>query len=625
MSAAPRPKRLGRARSGAGPGAPLSAVQRAASALSPERRPADCLALAERRFDMLVIGGGVTGAGTALDAATRGLSVGLVEAQDWASGTSSKSSKLVHGGLRYLQMLDFHLVREGLKERALLLQQLAPHLVRPVPILYPLRRPVLDRAYVGAGVGLYDLMGYTLGGERGGLPWHKHLSRSAAMQAAPALRAGALTGAIVYHDGQVDDARFVVELVRTACAFGAVAVNRMAAVGFLREEGRVSGALLRDVETGQQIAARARVTVIATGAWAEETEALAGHDRALRVRPSKGVHLVVPRERLALSTGLIMPTERSVLFVLPWGRYWLVGTTDTDWVYGKGSPLATSADVAYLLGELNSVLSDPLGPDDVVSVFAGLRPLVAGKGVVRGPGEGHGGATRKPVPPAEDEASSTKVSREHSVGAPAPGLVVVSGGKYTTYRVMARDVVDVAFADPAFSGDGHSPPSVTEKTPLLGARRFDECWAQREELSSRYGVAEEQVERLLHRYGSQSPQVLELTVGQPALAQPLEGADDHLAAEVVYAVSHEGARHLEDVMARRTRLAISSPRAGLASAEAVSRLMAPLLGWDDGQRRAELTDYRRQVDLLFEAATAATDDEEASRWAAKVAPLMPPP
>ncbi len=386
--------------------------------------------LGSRELDVLVDGGGITGAGIALDAATRGLSVGLVEAQDWAAGTSSRSSKLIHGGLRYLQMLDFHLVRQGLKERALIMQRLAPHLVRPVPIMWPLRKPVVERAYVGAGIALYDLLGLAVGSGRG-LPLHRHLSKRAALALAPALRADALAGAILYYDAQVDDARYVVEVVRTAVSFGAVAVNRAKAVGFLREGERVVGAVLRDTETGEELEARARMSVIATGAWTEETEGLAGRERAMRVRPSKGAHLMVAREKLALSSGLIVRTDRSVLFVLPWGEHWLIGTTDTDWEYGKARPLATSSDVDYLIAQVNCVLAEPLTRDDVEATFAGLRPLVAGSGVVRGPGEGQGKG---------GSAQTPKLSRDHAIGRPAPGLVVVSGGKYTTNPGASRPI-----------------------------------------------------------------------------------------------------------------------------------------------------------------------------------------
>ncbi|HXW79677.1 MAG TPA: glycerol-3-phosphate dehydrogenase/oxidase, partial [Acidimicrobiales bacterium] len=405
--------------------------------LSPERRRHDWASLGAGSFDVLVVGGGITGAGTALDAAARGLSVALVEAQDWASGTSSRSSKLVHGGLRYLEMLDFRLVHEGLRERALLLQRLAPHLVRPVPILWPLRRPVFERAYVGAGIALYDLLGLSTGTGRG-LPLHRHLSRSRTLATAPGLRAEGLAGSVLYYDAQVDDARYVVNVVRTAVSMGATALNRATATGFLWEGDRVTGAVVRDTETGHQVEVKARVTVLATGAWTEETEALAGRQRAVQIRPSKGAHILIPREKLALSTGLITRTDRSVLFVLPWGEQWLIGTTDTEWDYGKARPLATAGDVDYLVAQVNAVVATPIRRDDVQAVYAGLRPLVAGTGVVRGPGEGKGGGRPR---------GTTRVSREHAVGRPSPGLVVVSGGKFTTYRVMAADTVDAAVSE----------------------------------------------------------------------------------------------------------------------------------------------------------------------------------
>ena len=330
------------------------------SQLSPARRDRDLARLASAPLDVLVVGGGITGAGTALDAVTRGLSVGLVEAQDWAAGTSSKSSKLIHGGLRYLEMLDFRLVHEGLRERALLLRHLAPHLVHPVPILWPLRHPVTERAYVGAGIALYDLLGLSTGTGRG-LPVHRHLSKAGALALAPGLRPDLLTGAILYYDAQVDDARYALTVVRTAAGWGAATANRVAAVSFLREGERIVGAVLRDEETGSEFVARARVTVIATGAWTEVTEGLAGRQRAVQVRPSKGAHLVVARDKLALSTGLITRTASSVLFVLPWGEHWLIGTTDTDWDYGKSRPLTTVSDVDYLLAQVNAVVAQPLG------------------------------------------------------------------------------------------------------------------------------------------------------------------------------------------------------------------------------------------------------------------------
>ncbi len=560
---------------------------------------------------MLVVGGGITGAGTALDAAARGLSVGLVDAQDWASGTSSRSSKLIHGGLRYLEMLDFRLVHEALRERALLLGRLAPHLVHPVPILWPLRRPVIERAYVGAGIALYDLLGLSTGTGRG-LPLHRHLSRRRAMAMAPGLRPDVLKGAILYYDAQVDDARYVVDVVRTAAALGAAVANRVAAVGFLREAGRVTGAVLRNEETGAEFEARARATVIATGAWAEETETLAGQGRAVQVRPSKGVHLVVPRQKLSLSTGLITRTERSVLFILPWGEHWLIGTTDTDWDYSKSRPLATVADVNYLLAQVNAVAAKPLARGDVEAVFAGLRPLVAGAGVVRGPGERGGGGTG---------AQTAALSREHAIGQPAPGLVVVSGGKYTTYRVMAADAVDAIVGEGLF-GAG---PCRTDRVPLIGADGFVACWDRRDLLAQERGVPVAQFERLLRRYGSLTAQVLAATADRPSLLAPVAGAAGYLRAEVVYAATHEGARHLDDVLFRRTRAAIETNDAAIASAPEVAQLLAPVLGWDKATEAAELEEYRRQAGLVRVAASGARSDEEAARLASATPSLLPFP
>ncbi|HUC15866.1 MAG TPA: glycerol-3-phosphate dehydrogenase/oxidase [Acidimicrobiales bacterium] len=582
-----------------------------ANALSPGRRRDDMARLGSGELDVLVVGGGITGAGIALDAATRGLSVGLVEAQDWAAGTSSRSSKLIHGGLRYLQMLDFHLVRQGLKERALIMQRLAPHLVRPVPIMWPLRKPVVERIYVGAGIALYDLLGLAVGARRG-LPLHRHLSKRHALALSPGLRPDALAGAILYYDGQVDDARYVVEVVRTAVSSGAVAVNRAEAVRFLREGERVVGAVLRDTETGEELEARARVNVIATGAWTEETEGLAGRDRAVRVRPSKGAHLVVAREKLALSSGLIVRTDRSVLFVLPWGEHWLIGTTDTDWEYGKARPLATSSDVGYLIAQLNRVLAQPLAREDVEATFAGLRPLVAGGGVVRGPGEGQakGGPTQTP-----------KLSREHTIGRQVPGLVVVSGGKYTTYRLMAAEVVDAAVADGSF----RPSRSQTGDIPLLGAIDYHGNWDRRHALAAEHGIGLARAEHLLHRYGGLVGEVLSPIRTAPRLAGPVEGAPGYLQAELVYAVTHEGARHLEDVLMRRTRIAMETSDGGVGSALAAAQLLAPLLGWDDATLAAEVEDYRSQVALGYRAASRASDDAGAARLAEEAPARLPLP
>jgi glycerol-3-phosphate dehydrogenase len=290
------------------------------SRLGPAERQAALDAAAGQELDVVVVGGGVVGAGAALDAVTRGLSVGLFEARDWASGTSSRSSKLIHGGLRYLEMLDFALVREALRERGLLTQRLAPHLVRPVPFLYPLKHRGWERLYAGAGVALYDTMGVSSGNARG-LPHHRHLSRRGALRQCPSLRRDALVGAIQYYDAQVDDARHTMTVVRTAAAYGALCASRARVVGFLREGERVTGVQVRDLESGATLEVRARQVVNATGVWTDDTQQMVGERGQFHVRASKGIHLVVPRDRIHSATGLILRTETSVLFVIPWGRW----------------------------------------------------------------------------------------------------------------------------------------------------------------------------------------------------------------------------------------------------------------------------------------------------------------
>ncbi|MEV8043094.1 glycerol-3-phosphate dehydrogenase/oxidase [Streptomyces griseoluteus] len=541
--------------------------------LDPAQRAGALAEMAERELDVLVVGGGIVGAGTALDAATRGLSTGLVEARDWASGTSSRSSKLIHGGLRYLEMLDFPLVREALKERGLLLERLAPHLVKPVPFLYPLQHRGWERLYAGAGVALYDVMSMARGHGRG-LPTHRHLSRSRALRVAPCLRKDALVGALQYYDAEVDDARFVATLVRTAASYGAKVANRARVTGFLREGERVVGVRVEDVEGGGEYEIRARQVVNATGVWTDDTQGLVGERGQFHVKASKGIHLVVPRDRIHSSTGLILRTEKSVLFVIPWGRHWIVGTTDTEWDLDKAHPAASSADIDYLLEHVNSVLAVPLSRDDVEGVYAGLRPLLAG----------------------ESEATS-KLSREHTVAHPVPGLVVVAGGKYTTYRVMAKDAVDAA----VHGLDRRVADSVTEDIPLLGAEGYPAMWNARERIAERSGLHVARVEHLLNRYGSTADQLLDLIAADPTLGEPLRHADDYLRAEIVYAASHEGARHLDDVLTRRTRISIETFDRGTRSAREAAELMAPVLGWDEDQIAREVEHYEKRVEAERES------------------------
>jgi glycerol-3-phosphate dehydrogenase len=558
------------------------------AALSPAGRETALAALEHgAELDVLVVGGGVVGCGAALDAVTRGLRTGLVEARDWASGTSSRSSKLIHGGLRYLEMLDFRLVAEALAERSLMLQRLAPHLVRPVPFLYPLQHRGWERAYIGAGIALYDSMSLLSGAvsrrEGVGLPHHRHLTRRQALREAPALRREALVGAVQYWDAQVDDARHTVTLARTAATYGALCANRARVVGLLRQGERVTGAVVRDLETGRVLEVRARQVVNATGVWTDDTQALAATRGRFEVRASKGVHLLVPRDRIQSSTGLILRTPSSVLFVIPWGRHWIIGTTDTDWALDKSHPAVSARDVEYLLEQANRVLVSPLRKEDVEGVYAGLRPLLAG-----------------------ESDSTSGLSREHTVAHPVPGLVVVAGGKYTTYRVMAQDAVDEAVR----ALDAKVPASVTAHVPLVGAEGFAALWNQRRSLAQRSGLHLARVEHLLGRYGSLVHEVLALLEDDRSLAEPLPGADDYLRVEVVYAVQAEGARHLDDVLTRRTRASIESWDRGVDAAGVVARLMARPLRWDDEHVEREVEHYLARVAAELEA-QEQPDDETA--------------
>jgi glycerol-3-phosphate dehydrogenase len=539
-------------------------------ALDARERGAVLDRLAAERFDVLVIGGGVTGTGAALDAASRGLRVALVEARDLASGTSSRSSKLIHGGLRYIQQFDFKLVYEALRERDLLISKLAPHLVRPVSFLYPLHKKVVERPYVGAGLALYDAME----GARRPVPHHRHLTARGARKRAPALSPSRLAGGMLYYDAQVDDARYTLTVARTAAAHGAVIATRVSVVGLPRgPDGiRVTGARVRDEETGREFDVTADAVVVCAGVWTDLVHDLAGVRAGYRVRMSKGVHIVVPRDAVDADTGVILRTDKSVLFFIPWAEHWIVGTTDTDFSGDRADPVATEEDIEYILAAANRVLARPLTRADVIAVYAGLRPLVD-------PREGNGA---KPT---------TKLSREHVVDVPVPGLASIAGGKFTTYRLMAQDVVDAAAA-----GLGREVPgSVTDQVALLGADGLAAVQPAAGRLAEDYGVPRETVEHLLGRYGTLATEVLGLVRAHPGLARPLAEGHPYLRAEVAYAVTHEAALHVEDVLMRRTRLFIESADAGTAAAAEVSAIMGRLLGWSRRRRAAET---RRYLDLV---------------------------
>ena len=530
--------------------------------LSPERRRHDLQRMRDETFDIVVIGGGVTGTGIALDAATRGLTVALVEQRDYAAGTSSRSSKLIHGGLRYLEQLNFSLVQEALKERGLLLNELAPHLVKPVSFIYPLKHPVWERVYAGAGVLLYD----TLGGAKQ-LPRHQHLTRRKAMELVPSLRKDALVGALRYWDGQVDDSRHTMEIARTAAAYGAAVANSARVTGLIREGERVVGASIRDQEGGQDIDVRGRQVINATGVWTDNIQELVGRGK-IQVRASKGIHIVVPKDRIHGDSGLILRTESSVLFIIPWGHHWLIGTTDTDWNLDLAHPAASGTDIQYLLDQVNRVLQTPLTHEDVEGVYAGLRPLLSG----------------------ESEASS-KLSREHAVAQTAAGLITIAGGKYTTYRVMAKDAVDLAVR----SLPQRVPACVTDRTPLLGAEGYHALWNRRTRIAEETGLHVTRIEHLLNRYGSMITEVLALIDERPELAAPIAGADIYLKVEAVYAAQNEGVNHLDDFLTRRTHISIETFDRGLAAAQDVAPLIGQVLGWDDAASAREIEHYQARV------------------------------
>ena len=516
-------------------------------------------------FDLLVIGCGVTGAGVALDAASRGMKVALVEQRDVASGTSSRSSKLIHGGLRYLEQFNFSLVKEALRERSLLLDTVAPYMVHPIRFLYPLQHRVWERFYVGAGVMLYDILA-KLGDNK--LPWHRHLTRTGALAEIPALDPKSLVGALQYYDASVDDARHTLAVARTAAKLGAKVVTSMRVTGFMQEGDRVTGAKAKCLETGAELEIKARHVVNATGVWTDLVEELAGSD-TVDVTASKGIHIVVPKELIESNSGMIIRTEKSVLFMIPWGQHWIIGTTDTKWTLDKAHPAASQSDIEYILERLNSVLAVPIVESDIVGVYAGLRPLLTG----------------------ESDATS-KLSREHAVWATAPGLTTVAGGKYTTYRVMAEDTVDAVLEDLG----GGFPGSATESVPMIGVDGYEALWTGRARLAEEHGLNQDQVERLLRRHGAGVMEILEIVKTHPALAAPLPGSEDYLLAEAAYAVAAEGALHLDDVLTRRTRISIEAEDRGLAAASAIAPLMAEVLGWDEPAVSRELEHYRARVE-----------------------------
>ncbi|MEI8214486.1 MAG: glycerol-3-phosphate dehydrogenase/oxidase [Actinomycetota bacterium] len=541
------------------------------SQLNPQQRAAALTSLATEEFDILIIGGGVNGVGAALDAVTRGLKVALVESHDFAAGTSSRSSKLIHGGLRYLEQYDFKLVREALRERELMVSTQCPHLVKPVSFLYPLTEKVKERTYVGAGLALYD----ALRGMKRALPSHKHLTGKTIAAISPSLRQDIITGAIRYFDAQVDDARHTMMIARTAARHGAVMATGVRVEDLIRNGKRVTGVVAVDTATKKKITISAKATIMCAGVWSDELHAKFELTPGYTVAMSKGVHIVLPGDAIKSQDGIILKTPVSVLFLIPWGDKWIVGTTDTPYDGDRANPRATQEDVQYILDQANRVLEPQIKADDILGVFAGLRPLVANK---------TGSAT-------------TKLSREHTVDRPAPGFVSIAGGKYTTYRVMAKDAVDLAVLDLRRLVN----ESVTDKLPLIGADGYFALVQQTSKISEKYSISEATVTHLLDRYGSLIEEILEIIDADSSMAQRLIPELPYIKAEILHAVTHEGALSVEDVLLRRTRISFEAFDGGVDVAADVAKIIGAQLGWGAKERSASVDSFIELMEKEEEA------------------------
>ncbi|HLN17755.1 MAG TPA: glycerol-3-phosphate dehydrogenase/oxidase [Acidimicrobiales bacterium] len=551
--------------------------------------------LGREHFDVLVIGGGITGAGVALDAASRGLRVALVDKGDFASGTSSKSSKMVHGGIRYLTQRELRLVYENLAERQRLLDN-APHLVSPLPFLIPLFghdgvvAKTVARSYSSALL-LYDATGGLRIGNH-----HRRVDREVALEHLPLLRTDRLVAGFLYFDARADDARLALTVVRTAVLdFGAVAANYAPVTGFLTDVGgRVVGARVEPVGATEALEVRASVVVNAGGVWADEVRALdEGHDpRSLR--PAKGVHVTVPLDRLPCDIAAVLPVpkDRRSIFVVPWPEAGFVylGTTDTSYAGPLDDPLCTGDDVDYLLGTANAATTAGLTRADVTGVWAGLRPLLA------------------PQDPAEQLSERTAdLSRRHAVFSAPSGLVTVTGGKLTTYRKMAEDTVDEVARQLRGRAIGRC---VTKRLALRGAPKTGgQPWT-----ADHRGLAPAALAHLRARYGTEAGEVLRSAEGRPELLTPLVDGLPYLGVEFVHAVRREMARSLDDLLARRTRAVLLDARASAAAAGAVARLVTPELGWDEATAAAEVARFTAFTRHTLEA--AGLDDLDALRASA---------
>ncbi len=535
-------------------------------------------ALSGETWDLLVIGGGITGAGVARDAAGRGLRVALVEAGDLAHGTSSRSSRLIHGGLRYLETLDFRLVFEASAERRRLLA-LAPHLVHPLPFLFPVfRRGPVGRRKLQAGMWLYDGLSLFRNIAR-----HRMLSRKAVAEAEPALRTDDVVGAALYYDASVDDARLSLANARGAHEAGAAVVPHAAVVGFMRDGAWVTGARVQDRLGGAVAEVRARVILNATGPWSDVVRRLADPRAKPRLRPTKGVHIMVPRERLQNRNAITFrsPVDGRVMFVLPWGDFSYVGTTDTDYHGAPDDVRADEADVRYLLDSANSIFpAARLTGEDVVSTWAGLRPLLA-------------------PPDTEGGRSESATSREHEIWTDRTGLLNVAGGKLTTYRVMAAEAADAA-AELLFERHGVvSAASGTADLPLPAAPHgpWDDFAAGVRSAAAGVGLDEAAAIHLARYYGDEAAAVLAEIRRDPALGTRLVPSLPYLRAEIAWAVRNEMTLTLEDLLVRRMHIFYEARDGGLDVAREVAERMAaePGIGWSAAEVDRQVERYRAAV------------------------------
>lgn len=536
----------------------------AAGSASIDSRRSDLARLADTTWDVVIVGGGIVGSGALLDAASRGLKVALVEQDDIASGTSSRSSRLIHGGLRYLEQFQIGLVREALAERGRLLRN-APHLVSLEPQLFPIHGiPFLSKAFYDAGLTLYDILGARHDGG-----WHRRLTVAETLAVAPSLRHRGLRGGLLYHDGMEDDARLALAVVRTALASdpGPVAVTRVQATGVRTdpERGAIQALHARDLLSGSDLEIQTRAVVDATGVWAADPEHPFSSG-SVRILPSRGAHIVVPRERIPATAGVTIRVPGKVVFLIPWPDYWLIGTTDAPYDGGPARPAADGREIDELLRTVNDTLDVSLLRSDIVGTYAGLRPLIA---------PGHG--------------STVTASREHRVTVEQNGIVRIGGGKYTTYRVMARDAIDAVLGRKG----AERQPSATADLRLVGAA--DRAMRARivAEIAGVPAVAAahpEAASRLVARHGTEASAVVALG-GELDLLRPLVPGRPFLEAEVAWAVRHELALSVDDVLSRRLRLSPELADRGAVVAPRVAAIMALELGWSDERRALESDAY----------------------------------